>query len=393
MESRLQINLKAQAAGKIVFTSDKFLAGGFFDTDEIILKIDPSDYQLALIQAEVSVARAEQELSKEKELSELAKADWEKYSKGKATDLVLRVPQLREAESALKGAKANYETQRIQLSRAEVRAPFPLMVDQKQVDLGQVVSNNQELAAVFGTEEAEVRMPLSQKQINLLNISSVGILNDEDRLNVKIRDLSRGNEIIWNAKILRVEGSIDRKSRVYYAVATVFDPMNLNHDKSRLPLLPGVFVDVEVEGSGVESVFKVPIKAMRDDYNVYVIENSKLITKPVKVLDHDKEYATIISGINEGELICISPPWSYVPGMKTALAHLDGVPIGSSKDYRKGAKESRNLDVKNPNTSGRSKPDLATMTDEQEKAFKKKLQPGENRHNKTRPATVESTGS
>ncbi len=336
VESRYNINLKSQVSGQIVYISPNFLTGGFFDTGDVILRIDPSDYELALVQAEVNVARAEQTLSVEREQADLARQDWEKYGEGEATDLVLRIPQLREAEAGLKGAQANYETQRIRLERTEVKAPFPLMISEKQVDLGQIVGNNQDLASVFGTEEAEIRMPLSQKQMDLLSVDQVGILPPEKILKVKVRDLTREGDIVWDADILRIESNIDRKSRVYYAIGTVDDPMNLQGDKDTPPLLPGVFVDLEVLGPKIENVFRVPAKAMRDDSNVYIYEEEKLLTKPVEVLDRDQETITILAGIEEEEKVVITPPFSYVPGMKSEIASIDGVPVGGRPGGRPG---------------------------------------------------------
>ncbi|MFT5691817.1 MAG: RND family efflux transporter MFP subunit [Oceanicoccus sp.] len=347
VESRVKIPLKSQVSGKIVYTSPRFLTGGAFQTNEIILEVDPSDYQLRLIQAEVDVARAEQELRIEKELSDLAFKDWGKYSKSVATDLVLRLPQLREAEASLKGAKANYDIQYLQLSRTKIVAPFPLMIDSKLVDRGQVVSINQDLVVVFGTDEAEVRMPLSQHQIDLLSISNVGILGKDDVLNVNIRDLSREGDTFWKAKIHRVEGGLDRKSRVYYAVATIIDPMNLHQVAAKPPLLSGAFVDLEVFGQKIENVFRVPTKSMRDDRHIYIYQNGSLITKRVVVAEYGDQYVTIISGIEEGEIICISPPWSYVSGMKATLVNLDGIPfdetLSEKNDTRNAESVGNNL--------------------------------------------------
>ena len=331
VESSLNINIKSQVSGQVVYTSPRFESGGFFDTDEVIMRIDPSDYELALIQAEVNVAKAQQTLSVELEQTDLAKIDWEKYGQGEATDLVLRIPQLREAEAGLKGAQANYDTQRIRLERTEIKAPFPLMIDQKQADLGQIVSVNQDLAKVFGTEEAEIRMPLSQKQLDLLDVSNVGILPTEKTLNVKVRDLTREDCVVWDAKILRLDGSIDRKSRVYYAVATIYDPINIKYVKETPPLLPGVFVDLEVFGPKISNVFKVPAMAMRDDDNIFIYSDNKLITKRVEILDRDQSFVTIKSGINEGDYIVPKPPYSYVPGMKAMIASIDGVQAGGRR--------------------------------------------------------------
>lgn len=328
VESRYNINLKSQVSGQVVYISPKFVSGGSFETNEVIMRIDPSDYELALVQAEVNVARAEQTLSIEREQADIARQDWDKYGEGEATELVLRIPQLREAEAGLKGAQANYDTQKIKLERTQVKAPFPLMIGEKQVDLGQVVGNNQELASVYGTEEAEIRMPLSQKQMDLLSVKHVGILPEDEVIDVTVRDLTRDGDVKWDAKILRIESNIDRKSRVYYAIGTVTDPMNIKGDKETPPLLPGVFVDLEVHGPKIENVFRVPVKAMRDDNNVFIYKDEKLLTKPVEVLHRDKKTVTITSGIEVGETITITPPFSYVPGMKSAIANLDGVPVG-----------------------------------------------------------------
>jgi membrane fusion protein, multidrug efflux system len=377
VESRYNINLKSQVTGQVVYISPKFLTGGYFDTNEVIMRIDPSDYELALVQAEVNVARAEQTLSVEREQADLARQDWDKYGEGEATELVLRIPQLREAEAGLKGAQANYDAQNIKLERTNVKAPFPLMISEKQVDLGQIVGNNQDLAGVFGTEEAEIRMPLSQKQMDLLSVNRVGVLPEEEVLTVKVRDLTRQDQVAWEAKILRIESNIDRKSRVYYAIGTVMDPMNLSGEKETPPLLPGVFVDLEVQGPKIGSVFRVPVKAMRDDNNIFIYKDEQLITKTVEVLHRDQKTITITSGIDVGETITISPPFSYVPGMKSAIASVDGVPVGGGpgggggRPASGGAATAVTAEV--PATAptapeGAERPNMASMTPEQRRA-------------------------
>ena len=55
VESSLNINIKSQVSGQVVYTSPRFESGGFFDTGEVIMRIDPSDYELALIQSPSSV--------------------------------------------------------------------------------------------------------------------------------------------------------------------------------------------------------------------------------------------------------------------------------------------------------------------------------------------------
>ena len=55
---RTETTLVAEVAGQIVSVSQNFIAGGFFRKGEILLQIDPSDYETALLRAEATLAAA-----------------------------------------------------------------------------------------------------------------------------------------------------------------------------------------------------------------------------------------------------------------------------------------------------------------------------------------------
>ena len=56
---RTTIRLVSEVSGKVVSVSDKFDAGQVFKKDDVLLTIDSRDYELALAQAEASVAQAD----------------------------------------------------------------------------------------------------------------------------------------------------------------------------------------------------------------------------------------------------------------------------------------------------------------------------------------------
>ena len=92
---RTESDLISQVSGRVVDVSPKFANGGFFEKGDVLVQIDPRDYELALATANVEVAKAQVRYSQEQEESAVAQAEWAKVGDGKATDLVLRKPATR----------------------------------------------------------------------------------------------------------------------------------------------------------------------------------------------------------------------------------------------------------------------------------------------------------
>ena len=73
---RTETVLVAEVSGKIVSVSADFVAGGFFHKGEVLLQIDPSDYQAGLKGAEAALASRKAKLADETARSEQALKDW-----------------------------------------------------------------------------------------------------------------------------------------------------------------------------------------------------------------------------------------------------------------------------------------------------------------------------
>ena len=89
--------LVAQVAGRIVGVSPDFAPGGFFRQGQVLIRIDPSDYRLAVSQAEAQVAQAELRLEREQAEARVAREEWDDLGTGEPSALALRGPQLAEA--------------------------------------------------------------------------------------------------------------------------------------------------------------------------------------------------------------------------------------------------------------------------------------------------------
>jgi multidrug efflux pump subunit AcrA (membrane-fusion protein) len=88
---RTQSTLVAEISGKITEVADKLREGGFFEPDDLLVSIDPRNYESAVSIAQAELAQQKVSLNQEKARSRQADDDWQRLGTGsKASDLVLR---------------------------------------------------------------------------------------------------------------------------------------------------------------------------------------------------------------------------------------------------------------------------------------------------------------
>lgn len=318
---RTESNVVSQVSGQIVYASPNFASGGFFEKGDLMLRVDPTDYKLARTRAELQVAQAELRLAQEEEESKLAQEEWSKIGNGEAGDLVLRKPQLKEAVANLASAKAGLDQAKINLGRTEINAPYFSRVRSKQADVGQVVNMGTPVAAIYAIDYAEVRLPLPDAELAYIDIPYQYRNGTKGNgPGVKLSSSFAGKEYTWNARLVRLEGEIDQRSRMVNAVARIENPYDDSSNGEKPPLSVGMFVTAEIEGKVYKNVFELSRQALRGENTVwYISEDDKLYKKEVKVLRLEKDKAIIESGIIEGSRICISSLDVVVDGMDVSI--------------------------------------------------------------------------
>ncbi len=323
---RTETVLITQVSGMITQISDSLYAGGFFEKGEVLVEIDPSDYEAAAIRAGATLAQARLNLATENAQAEQARQDWEALGNGAPTDLVLRTPQLLDAESRVCSAEADLEKARRDLLRTRVSAPYDGMVNKKSVDVGQHVVAGTRLADIFAIDIAEVRLPIPNRELAYLELPYTyrGKDRREEGPLVYLRAEFGGGEHSWVGRLVRTEGTIDPKSRVLYAIAQVSDPYAETSDPNKPPLQVGMFVEAEIIGNTIEEVVVLPRHALRSRNTVLVVDqNNALETRSVDVIRADEERVFIRDGIEEGERVCLTALEYVVDGMQVKPISVD----------------------------------------------------------------------
>jgi len=312
VQARTQSSMVAEVRGRLIEIDPTFRDGGFFEKGDLLARIDPSDYETEVVVAEAALAQAELTLAEEVARAEQALVDWERLEQsGEPSDLVLRVPQKKEAEALVASARARLEKARLDLERTRITAPYAGRVLQKNVDVGQYVSAGTVLAKVYAVDYAEIRLPLNEQQLSMVDLPELYRGESLDQLTtgprVIISTRIGEKDYSWNARVVRAEGSFDTTTRQLFVIAQVEDPYG-RHEDGRPPLKVGSFVEAEIEGNVLKDVHPIPRKLYRESSYVLTVSPDNILHRRlVHPLWSDRNNILVRDGIPEEDRLCITP--------------------------------------------------------------------------------------
>jgi RND family efflux transporter MFP subunit len=316
---RTESVLVPEVAGRVIEVAPSFVSGGFFERDDVLLRIDPMDYRQAVVQAEAEVARARLLLAREEAEAEVAIREWQDIDGGEAPPLTRREPQLAEARAAVNAAEAMLARAQRDLDRTEIRAPYDGRIRAKQADVGQFVAPGTPLATVYAVDHAEIRLPIPDDDLAYVELPLVyrGDSDGVPRPRVTLSADFAGQRFEWTGRIVRTEGEIDPRSRLVYAVARVDDPYGRASNPNRPPLAVGLYVNAEIDGRDVDGVVVLPRSAMRGADRLLIVDDeNRLRFRSVDVVRAVNEEVVIGGGLAAGERVCLSPLSAVTDGMR-----------------------------------------------------------------------------
>lgn len=298
--------LTAAVSGTISTIHPNFEDGAFFKKGEVLAELEAADFQAAVASAESALARAEAALAQEEARARQARLNWEDLGyEDEPSDLVLRVPQLKEAKANVDAATASLDQARRDLERTKIRAPFDGRVRDRLVGLGQAVGASTPLGNLFATDYAEIRLPLTPEQLSFIELPSRP--GDPEVPVILINALGDPEEnpeeqARWSAHIVRTEGALDETSRELFAIARVDDPFGLENE-SLEPLRIGQPVRASIQGRVLEDVFVLPRVALRGIGRVYLVDREEpaIIRTEIEPIWTTAEEIVVREGLEPGQ--------------------------------------------------------------------------------------------
>jgi RND family efflux transporter MFP subunit len=314
-----EIELSPRIGGEIIELSEAFTPGGFVEKNAILLQIDPSDYEVSLLQRKSELRQATADLEMELGRQDLAEKDYralEGTISSEYKTLVLRQPQLNSARARVEAAQAAVRRASLDLERTRIRAPFAAHIISRDAHIGSQVSPGDLLGRLVGIESYWVEAAIPVTQLRWIEFPEDG---KPAGSSARVR-----NRIAWpdgtfrEAKVHRLIGALESQTRMARVLLTVADPLAHEPESTGLPpLMVGSFVEVQIEGKAIEDVIRMDRDFLRKNDTVWLKEDGVLRIRKVDIVFQDNEHVYIREGLNTNDAV-----------VTTNLATvLDGAPL------------------------------------------------------------------
>ena len=325
VKPRTQSMLVAQVSGLIIDINEQFREGGFFEKGDVLLQLDDRDLKAEVKSAQANLLNAEQNLLEEQARGRQALTDWQRLgNESEPSILVLRKPQLAAAQAQVLSAQAQLEKAQLNLERTKIKAPYAGRVLNRSVDLGQVVSNNMQLATIYATDSVEIRLPIKNKDLPFINLPEQyrdGAKNQRGSAVNFTSDLI--GEQQWQGQLIRTEGAIDKSAQQLYVVAKINDPYK-STSENQYPVKIGQYVKAKINGKVASQVLVIPNSAIYQGSYVYVVENGTLQRKNIALAWQNALQGIVSKGLEAGSQLVLTPLGQVSSG--TPVQIMDATP-------------------------------------------------------------------
>lgn len=316
-----EIDITSQVSGRVDWMNPSFHSGGRIKAGDTIFRIEREDYQYRLREAMADLEDRKVALLEARELAAVARTEFEQFSGRQresgstvtqASPLVLREPQLKAAQAALKREEAKVAEARLALARTSVKAPFDGYVREESVDIGQFLTVGQAVGRLFAADAVEVVLPLSDANTALIpGLWELQAGDAEQRVNARVIARYADAHYAWDGYVDRAEASLDKQTRTIDVIVRVPEPFSAgtpvgspDHVRQAPPLLVGKFVEVEIEGLAPEHYFRIPRSALQPGNEVWVIGDGQRVgIVPVQLLQRGNDEIFVTGALEEGQAV------------------------------------------------------------------------------------------
>jgi RND family efflux transporter MFP subunit len=356
VEPETQSVLFAQVSGQINKVSKQFRAGGFFEQGDTLIQLDDRDYRAEVKIAQASLMSAKQSLQEEGARVKQAEADWKRLGNGQTPNaLVLRQPQYEAAKAQVLSAEALLDKVKLSLERTKIVAPYAGRVLKKNVDIGQVISSNTQLADIFAVDYVEIRLPIKNKDLPLMQLpeeyrNSTEQAKTENKESAVISDVVITSDLmgeqVWQGKIVRTESAIDELSQQLYVVAQIIRPYDKDYNQGA-QIKMGQYVTAQITGRAVENALVIPSSAIYQGSYVYIVQDGLLMRKDIQLGWQNGRESIVTQGLRANDELVLTSLGQVSSGTPVAIAgktsnqtaKKDKIPKKSRKELEKIAEK------------------------------------------------------
>ncbi len=356
----------AEVSGKVIELHKFLKKGSFMKKGEVLMKIDPARYDLAVAQKEANIESVKaqlaeleineknlkaslgieqknlnlhkKELTRQQELLEkkmVARSAYEKQEQAYYAQLG-KVQNIKNSLNLIpanrKTLNANLKVNRIALEDAKldrqnttVKAPFDCRLTAVNTEITQFVQRGQVVVSADGIKTAEIHAQIPTGKMRSLaqtweqDFSLAQVepqkFTENFPLNARIRYNIGGYASEWDARFAGIDALLDSQARTLGVIVVVDDPYRKIDVGVRPPLVRNMFCEVELSGNALPGKVVIPRSALHDGA-VYVMNAEKrLEKKPVTTAFSQTNFYVLEEGLKTGEMLIVSDLIPAIEGM------------------------------------------------------------------------------
>lgn len=377
VESAHRWSAVSEVEGRITRLAEGLAEGSFVDAGAVLVEVDRTDYDLAIRKTKANIAAAEAALAEidrkeantqrsleiEQRTLEVAQTEYDRvkslvesgtstqsalnsaekvlFAQQNALTNVINTLALYPAQRA--SAEATLAVRRAELAEAEralgkttITAPFRGRVNALNVEADQFIRTGETLLTLDSAAAAEITAEFAPRAFRNLALASVGgqlpqgAMVDTSLLSGMMGEMGITAQVVldlagtharYDARIMRLRGTLDSQTGTLGLVVQVDDPYLANGATERPPLNPGSFVTVVLSAPPIPDAIAVPRTALQldDDGAAFVFladADQRLEVRPVTVGPALGADVLITDGLSGGETLVLSVPSPSIPGIR-----------------------------------------------------------------------------
>jgi len=309
-----QVELRAQVGGTL--TGVNFKDGDIVHKGDLLFTIDARPYEIRLAQANAQLETANARLAlAERELARAQALATKAFGTEQTVDQ--RAADLRSAQAAVDGAKAQIRDAEFDLEHCRIMAPFTGRIGTHLVSVGNLIAGSRAattpttlLATIVSLDPIWLDFDMSESDFLQYSRDRVRAKDDAaDKVEISLSDETR---FARQGTLDFVDNALNRSSGTIHARATVANPDHL--------LTPGEFARVRlIVGAPVEALL-VPDSAVLPDQAQHIVmtvgPDSTVVPKQVEVGDVQGGLRVIRSGLSPNDRVIIGGIPHAAPGAR-----------------------------------------------------------------------------
>ncbi|AMO57998.1 hypothetical protein GZ77_19905 [Endozoicomonas montiporae] len=314
--AKQEVDLRSQQRGQIISLPEKFIPGGFVSKGEVLLQIDPRDHLLQIEQSQAGLAKAKATLEEERGRHRVAQIEYELSGKelpDNEVGLVLRQPQLADAEANLKRAQAVLSRARIDYDRTRIEAPFDAQITARNVAVGSMARDNMSLFQLVATDAFWLEVSLPTQHLPWLTFPADNQHETEDGncfgSVVHIRNVADWPEHVYREGcVVSLLPELNSRVRTATVLVEIKDPLALLPENQGKPqVLVNEFLQAEIRGKQVDNVVSLPRRMLQNGNRVWLMNTeNKLESRDVSLTYRGRDHVLVDGGLVAGEMLVTS---------------------------------------------------------------------------------------